>query len=111
MKQYSLEIVPIYELESSGPPMAYYSRGHHQPAEFWAALWEHFYFERDCLLNYSGLRAEHWYMRLTPWDDEGQMWAQCPVEPGPGAFPVTYVDTCWIEERKKNRVQSLIRVQ
>lgn len=98
-KIYPLEIVAMYELESFGPPMAYYSRGHHSPAEFWAALWEFFYFDRESLLDYAGLRAEHWYMRLTPWSDEGQMWAQCPAEQGAGAFPVTYVDACWIEKR------------
>lgn len=100
MKQYPLEIIAMYELESGGPPMAYYSKGHHSPVEFWCALWEFFYFENGEFLNYPGLRAEHWYMRFTPWDDWGQMWAQCPVEQGAGAFPVTYVDSAWIERNK-----------
>ena len=106
VKTYPLEIHAMYELESWGPPMAYYSRGHHDPADFWAALWAFFFIERNALLDYTSLRAEHWLMRCVPFDGE-QMWAQCPAKEGAGAFPVTYVDACWIDEHGKGRVVTL----
>lgn len=110
VKTYPLEIHAMYELESGGgQPVSYYTRGHYGPVEFWAALWEFFFFERGELLDYAGLRAEHWLMRYVPFDRD-QMWAQCPAKEGAGAFPVTYVDACWVNGFGKLRARDLTQL-
>lgn len=93
---YPLEVVTMYELEAGREPMAYYSRGWHDLPSFWLELWCLFYFERHELLDFTQARVQTGYMRFVPFDDQGQMWAQFPSKPGPGAFKVTYTDAqCW----------------
>jgi hypothetical protein len=76
--------------EAGGAPMGWYSKGHHRPAEFLAAIDE--LEGAPQRLDVENVTHAHW--RCVPGLDEDGDPAVLfrPAKPGPGAFPVTVLE-------------------
>jgi hypothetical protein len=85
VKDYPLIIEPLYELESGGHPLEYYSKGHHCADVFYAALCVYL----DVAAWVAPAATRHTHYRVVPMGD--LKWAM-ECQPGRGAFPVTVME-------------------
>jgi hypothetical protein len=85
VKLYPLIIEPLYELESGGHLLEYYSKGHHSDDDFYQALCGYL----DVAAWVAPAATRHAYHRVIPMGD--LKWAM-ECQPGRGAFPVTLME-------------------
>lgn len=89
-KPIPLEVQSLNEAGASGSHMGWYSKGHHAPVAFLAAIDAHEGTPQR--LTVSKVQLTHW--RCVPAiDDDGDPVVEFrPTTPGPGAFAVTVIE-------------------